>query len=61
MAQLDDAQNECSKPRCSVEATLGVIGGRWKAAVVFQLSTGTKRFGELRKLLPSITQMIVRP
>jgi DNA-binding HxlR family transcriptional regulator len=45
--------------RCAVEATLGVIGGRWKAAVLFKLSSGTKRFGQLRKLLPNVTQRML--
>jgi DNA-binding HxlR family transcriptional regulator len=50
--------NELKTP-CPVEATLRVIGGRWKAAVLFQLSTGTKRFGQLRKLLPNVTQRML--
>ena len=42
-------------PRCAVEGTLGVIGGRWQAPILFHLGSGKLRFGELRKLLPSVT------
>jgi DNA-binding HxlR family transcriptional regulator len=59
MAQPNCEQGEVLKSRCAVEATLGVIGGRWKTAVLFQLASGTKRFGQLRQLLPNISQRML--
>jgi DNA-binding HxlR family transcriptional regulator len=41
---------------CEVATTLEVVGGRWKAVILFHLMSGTKRFGELRRKLPGATQ-----
>lgn len=41
--------------RCPAEATLCVIGGRWKVPIVWHLCAGTRRFGELRKGLGDVT------
>ncbi|MBV9531109.1 MAG: helix-turn-helix transcriptional regulator [Bradyrhizobium sp.] len=47
------------RPGCAVEATLDLINGKWKGVILFHLQQGTQRFGELRKLMPGITQRML--
>lgn len=44
---------------CAVEAALDVIGNKWKGVILFHLLDGTKRFNQLRKLIPSVTQRML--
>jgi len=44
---------------CPVEAALDMIGGKWKVIILFRLFEETKRFGELRRLHPNITQRML--
>jgi DNA-binding HxlR family transcriptional regulator len=44
---------------CPVEATIDVIGGKWKAVILFHLVPEPKRFSDLRRLLPAITQRML--
>jgi DNA-binding HxlR family transcriptional regulator len=47
------------KTGCTVEAALGLIGGRWKGVVLYWLLSGKKRFGELHRLLPNCSQRML--
>lgn len=44
---------------CSVRAALSVIGGKWKPVIARYLMPGTKRFGELRRVMPDATQKML--
>ncbi len=48
-----------SKSGCAVEVTLSVMGGTWKPIILFQLLHGKKRFGELSRAIPGITQRML--
>jgi len=44
---------------CPVEATLALIGGKWKGVVLWHLLGGTLRFNEIRRRLSGVTQRML--
>ena len=48
-----------SPGKCPAELTLAVIGGRWKVLILYQLFQGVKRFSELQRALPRVTQKML--
>jgi DNA-binding HxlR family transcriptional regulator len=42
-----------------IDATLEVIGGKYKVAILYHLRNGVLRFGELRRAMPAATQRMV--
>ena len=47
------------RPTCAVEQTLKVIGGRWKVLILRELFFGVRRFNQLQRSLPGITQKML--
>jgi len=45
--------------QCPVEATMDVIGGKWKIIIIHHLISETRRFSELRRLIPQVTQRML--
>ena len=46
-------------PACTVETTLMLIGSKWKVLILRDLMPGTKRFGELRRSIGSVSQKVL--
>ena len=46
-------------PACPVETTLTLIGDKWKVLILRDLLPGTKRFGELKKSIGSVSQKVL--
>lgn len=44
---------------CPLTNAMEVLGGKWKIVIIGHLFTGIKRFGELKKLIPGITQKML--
>lgn len=44
---------------CPVDATLRVIGGRWKPLILYHLRAQPQRFNALRRLMPTVTQRVL--
>lgn len=50
---------QTKKYNIGVEATLEVIGGKWKCVILCHLTHGRKRTSELKRLMPNITQKML--
>jgi len=44
---------------CGLEAALDVVGGKWKPIVLWQLASGPRRFGELRRTVSGISEKML--
>ena len=46
-------------PDCPVAMTVSLIGNKWKLLIIRDLLGGTKRFGELRRSIGSVSQKVL--
>ena len=42
---------------CTVSLTMDLVGGKWKAVILYHLKDEKKRFSELRKEMSTVTEM----
>ena len=45
--------------RCPVTYLMDKIGSYWKPIIIYHLSTGNKRYGELKRAIPAITEKML--
>ena len=57
---MEANMNEINElPACPVETTLSLIGDKWKVLILRDLITSTKRFGELKKSIGTVSQKVL--
>ena len=56
---MDEVNAKKELPACPVETTLTLIGDKWKVLILRDLMPGTRRFGELKKAVPRITNTML--
>jgi len=44
---------------CALDITMDYIGGKWKSVVLWYLIKDKKRFGDLKKVMPDITEKML--
>ncbi|WP_123042822.1 winged helix-turn-helix transcriptional regulator [Cohnella candidum] len=45
--------------KCPIETVIQVVGGKWKPLILWQLLESSKRFSELEKSIPGVTQKML--
>ena len=56
---MSEQTNAKPLPACPVETILTLIGNKWKVLILRELLPGTKRFGELKKSIGSVSQKVL--
>ena len=56
---MSEQKNAKPLPACPVETTLTLIGDKWKVLILRDLLPGTKRFGELKKSIGSVSPKVL--
>lgn len=49
----------CHTYNCPVEATLDLVGGKWKMIILWYIDERPRRYGELNRLIPNIADRVL--
>jgi DNA-binding HxlR family transcriptional regulator len=53
------SHEECTKAIIPVRDALDILSGKWKLPIIISLSFGNKRFGQMSKQIPGITDKML--
>ena len=59
LAKSDHTLESCNKMIQPVRDALDVVNGKWKLPIIISLSFGNKRFGEIAREIPRITDRML--
>src|SRR5258708_21400373 len=51
-------ESKTTRTKCGVE-TIAVVGGKWKPMILYALLNSPRRFGELNRVIPGVTQRML--
>lgn len=54
-----NANREIVQQECPVTYVMNKIGGHWKPIILYHLLSGSKRYSEIKKLMPHITEKML--
>ena len=52
-------ENKCEVFVSGLDASIDVVGGKWKVLILWTLGGGARRFGELKRSLPGISEKVL--
>lgn len=58
-AEVDDEPQLPLPTKCPLTAALNAFGGKWSLICLYWLDSGTRRFNELRRLMPDISHKVL--
>lgn len=58
MSNKPRARKKCIS-ECPIEGVLAVIGGKWKLVLLWHLLEGSRRYGELKRAIPGISEKML--
>lgn len=59
---MDDTivpSNSVTYTKSALKKTLDIICGKWRLHIIFQLGTEARRYGELRRMIPDVSEKVL--
>ena len=51
--------NKKENKSCPIGGSINIFGGKWKPEILYYINLGPRRFNELRRLIPDVTQRML--